>query len=72
MSQEPTHGGMYHSQCQLEKATRVIIVIKFVLAVLASVAAVWALRGEREKWRNVVEMKDLRHRPFKEEEDQYQ
>ncbi|KAL9125056.1 MAG: hypothetical protein Q9217_005683 [Psora testacea] len=55
--------------CQLEKVTKGCVILEFVLAVFATVTAFWALQGEREKWRTVIEMKNLRHRRFEEEEN---
>jgi len=51
--------------------TRGFGILEFVHAIFASVADVWALQGEREKWQTVIEMKKLRHRRFEEEENQY-
>ncbi len=71
MAQDASHGITYTSQYQLGKVTMGFGILEFVHAVFASVAAVWALQGEREKWQIVIEMKEFRHRRFEEEENQY-
>jgi len=71
MAQDASHGITYRSQSQLGKVTRGFGILELVHAVFASVVAVWALQGEREKWQTVIEMKKLRHRRFEEEENQY-
>lgn len=71
MAQHASHGITYTSQYQLGKVTRGFGILESVHAVFASVVAVEALQGEREKWQTVIEMKKLRHRRFEEEENQY-
>lgn len=68
MARDISHGDLYTSQCQYEKAARGLVILGFVLAVFASVAAVKAFRGEREKWQSVIEAQKSRHRGFREEE----
>ncbi len=65
MSKGSTYGYMYKSQCRRETATRVSIIIQFVVAAIVCATAVWAFPTEQKKYRNVLEMRAVRHEPFK-------
>ena len=65
MRKEPTYGDWYTNQCHLEGTRRIFVILEFVIAAVVCAVAVWALPAERKRHSDVVEMKRIRHKPFR-------